>query len=88
MTKIVMGAILGAIIPIVGMTPLSSMVLTALIGLTGVPMAVGGIGLELMISTCVNGSIATANGVEAVPSFNFLNSAALTMDFQEWLVVL
>lgn len=37
----VMGAALGMIIPIVGMTPLSSMVLTALIGLTGVPMAVG-----------------------------------------------
>lgn len=40
----VMGAMLGCIIPIVGMTPLSSMVLTALIGLTGVPMAIGAIG--------------------------------------------
>lgn len=40
----VMGAVLGCIIPIVGMTPLSSMVLTASIGLTGVPMAVGAIG--------------------------------------------
>lgn len=40
----VMGAVLGGIIPIVGMTPLSSMVLTALIGLTGVPMAIGAIG--------------------------------------------
>ncbi|MCU9789833.1 PTS sugar transporter subunit IIC, partial [Enterococcus faecalis] len=37
----VMGAILGAIIPVVGMTPLSSMVLTAVIGLTAVPIAVG-----------------------------------------------
>ncbi|MFD1672367.1 PTS sugar transporter subunit IIC [Agrilactobacillus yilanensis] len=40
----VMAAILGAIIPLVGMTPLSSMVLTSLIGLTGVPMAVGALG--------------------------------------------
>ncbi|EOL57561.1 L-serine dehydratase, iron-sulfur-dependent, beta subunit [Enterococcus faecalis EnGen0240] len=49
----VMGAILGAIIPIVGMTPLSSMVLTALIGLTGVPMAVGAL-------TCYGSSIVNA----------------------------
>ncbi|MFT9286615.1 PTS sugar transporter subunit IIC [Liquorilactobacillus nagelii] len=41
---IFMGAILGMIIPIVGMTPLSSMVLTSLIGLTGVPMAIGALG--------------------------------------------
>lgn len=41
---IVMGAILGAIIPLVGMTPLSSMVLTSLIGLTGIPMAIGALG--------------------------------------------
>ncbi|MDN6838733.1 MAG: PTS sugar transporter subunit IIC, partial [Staphylococcus equorum] len=40
----IMGAILGAIITIVGMTPLSSMVLTALIGLTGVPMGIGAMG--------------------------------------------
>lgn len=38
---LVMGAVLGAIIPLVGMTPLSSMVLTSLISLVGVPMAVG-----------------------------------------------
>lgn len=38
---IVMGAVLGAIIPIVGMTPLSSMVLTSLLGLTGLPMGIG-----------------------------------------------
>ncbi|KRL01013.1 PTS sugar transporter subunit IIC [Liquorilactobacillus capillatus] len=41
---IFMGAILGMIIPIVGMTPLSSMVLTSLIGLTGIPMAIGALG--------------------------------------------
>ena len=41
---ILMGAVLGAIIPLVGMTPLSSMVLTSLIGLTGIPMAVGALG--------------------------------------------
>lgn len=40
----VMGAVLGAIIPLVGMTPLSSMVLTSLIGLVGVPMAIGALG--------------------------------------------
>ncbi|WP_416353813.1 PTS sugar transporter subunit IIC [Agrilactobacillus fermenti] len=39
-----MAAVLGAIIPLVGMTPLSSMVLTSLIGLTGVPMAIGALG--------------------------------------------
>lgn len=50
----IMGAVLGAIIPIVGMTPLSSMVLTALIGLTGVPMAIGAL-------TCYGSSI--VNGV-------------------------
>ena len=33
--------ILGLIIPVTGMTPLSSMVLTSLLGLTGVPMAIG-----------------------------------------------
>lgn len=50
----VMGAVLGTIIPIVGMTPLSSMVLTALIGLTGVPMGVGAM-------TCYGSSI--LNGI-------------------------
>lgn len=40
----VMGAILGGIIPLVGMTPLSSMVLTGLINLLGVPMAIGALG--------------------------------------------
>ena len=40
----VMGAVLGGIIPLVGMTPLSSMVLTSLIGLVGVPMTIGALG--------------------------------------------
>ncbi|MCH4171202.1 MAG: PTS sugar transporter subunit IIC [Lactobacillus sp.] len=40
----VMAAVLGSIIPLVGMTPLSSMVLTSLIGLTGIPMAIGALG--------------------------------------------
>ncbi|NQE00502.1 PTS sugar transporter subunit IIC, partial [Staphylococcus xylosus] len=31
----------GLIIPVTGMTPLSSMVLTSLLGLTGLPMAIG-----------------------------------------------
>ncbi|MCI7240089.1 MAG: PTS sugar transporter subunit IIC [Aerococcus suis] len=38
---IVMGVILGAIIPVVSTTPLSSMALTAILGLTGTPMAIG-----------------------------------------------
>ena len=33
--------ILGLVIPVTGMTPLSSMVLTSLLGLTGIPMAIG-----------------------------------------------
>ena len=33
--------ILGLVIPVTGMTPLSSMVLTSLLGLTGLPMAIG-----------------------------------------------
>ncbi|EKU45991.1 PTS sugar transporter subunit IIC [Staphylococcus massiliensis] len=37
----VLAIVLGAIIPVVGMTPLSSMVFTSLLGLTGVPMAIG-----------------------------------------------
>ncbi|WP_114602668.1 PTS sugar transporter subunit IIC [Staphylococcus sp. EZ-P03] len=36
-----LAVILGLIVPVVGMTPLSSMVLTSLLGLTGVPMAIG-----------------------------------------------
>ncbi|RAI81135.1 PTS sugar transporter subunit IIC [Macrococcoides goetzii] len=37
----VLAIVLGAIIPVVGMTPLSSMVLTSLLGLVGTPMAIG-----------------------------------------------
>ncbi|RIL71763.1 PTS sugar transporter subunit IIC [Staphylococcus devriesei] len=36
-----LAVILGLVIPVTGMTPLSSMVLTSLLGLTGVPMAIG-----------------------------------------------
>ena len=35
-----LAVILGLVIPVTGMTPLSSMVLTSLLGLTGVPMAI------------------------------------------------
>ena len=34
-----LAVILGLVIPVTGMTPLSSMVLTSLLGLTGIPMA-------------------------------------------------
>lgn len=37
----VLAIVLGAIVPVVGMTPLSSMVLTSLLGLLGTPMAIG-----------------------------------------------
>ncbi|GEP77285.1 transcriptional regulator [Staphylococcus carnosus] len=46
-----LAVILGLIIPVVGMTPLSSMVLTSLLGLTGVPMAIGAL-------TCTGASFA------------------------------
>ncbi len=36
--------VIGAIVPVVGMTPLSSMVFTSLLGLTGIPMAIGALG--------------------------------------------
>ena len=36
-----MGIVLGGIITVVGTAPLSSMALTALLGLTGIPMAIG-----------------------------------------------
>ena len=38
---LIMGIVLGGIITVVGTAPLSSMALTALLGLTGVPMAIG-----------------------------------------------
>ncbi|MCG1010495.1 PTS sugar transporter subunit IIC [Salinicoccus sp. ID82-1] len=40
-SPILMGLLLGGIITVVGTSPLSSMALTALLGLTGIPMAVG-----------------------------------------------
>ncbi|ANZ32536.1 PTS sugar transporter subunit IIC [Staphylococcus carnosus] len=46
-----LAVILGLIIPVVGMTPLSSMVLTSLLGLTGVPIAIGAL-------TCTGASFA------------------------------
>ncbi|WP_020006527.1 PTS sugar transporter subunit IIC [Salinicoccus albus] len=41
-SPLIMGLLLGGIITVVGTSPLSSMALTALLGLTGIPMAVGG----------------------------------------------
>ena len=38
---LIMGIVLGGIITVVGTAPLSSMALTALLGLTGAPMAIG-----------------------------------------------
>ena len=40
-SPIIMGIILGGILTVVATTPLSSMALTAMLGLTGVPMAIG-----------------------------------------------
>lgn len=40
-SPLIMGLMLGGIITVVGTSPLSSMALTALLGLTGIPMAVG-----------------------------------------------
>src|SRR5699024_1281673 len=39
-SRLVMGLMLGGIVTVVGTAPLSSMVLTAMLGLTGAPMAV------------------------------------------------
>ena len=49
-----MGIILGGIITVVG-TPLSSMALTALLGLTGVPMAIGA--MVAFSSAFMNGTL-------------------------------
>ncbi|PEA49845.1 transcriptional regulator [Bacillus thuringiensis] len=51
-SPILLGIILGGIIPLVGMSPLSSMALTSLIGLTGMPMAIGA--LSVTNSSFVN----------------------------------
>src|SRR5699024_3835304 len=40
-SPIVMGIVLGGVITVVATAPLSSMALTAMLGLTGVPMAIG-----------------------------------------------
>lgn len=43
-SPIIMGIILGGLITVVGTSPLSSMALTSIIGLTGLPMAIGALG--------------------------------------------
>ena len=48
-----MGIILGGVITVVATAPLSSMALTAMMGLTGVPMAIGA--LSVMGSSFMNG---------------------------------
>ena len=52
---IIMGMILGGIITVVGTAPLSSMALTALLGLTGVPMAIGA--MAAFSSAFMNGTL-------------------------------
>ncbi|MBU5904427.1 PTS sugar transporter subunit IIC, partial [Vibrio cholerae O1] len=52
---IIMGIILGGIITVVGTAPLSSMALTALLGLTGVPMAIGA--MAAFSSAFMNGTL-------------------------------
>lgn len=52
-SPILMGIILGGVITVVATAPLSSMALTAMMGLTGVPMAIGA--LSVMGSSFMNG---------------------------------
>ena len=52
-SPILMGIILGVIITVVSTAPLSSMALTAMLGLTGTPMAIGA--LSVMGSSFMNG---------------------------------
>ena len=52
-SPILMGIILGGVITVVATAPLSSMALTAMMGLTGVPMAIGA--LSVMGSSSMNG---------------------------------
>ena len=54
-TNPIMGIILGGIITVVGTAPLSSMALTALLGLTGVPMAIGA--MAAFSSAFMNGTL-------------------------------
>ena len=51
---IFMGIVLGGIITVVGTAPLSSMALTALLGLTGIPMAIGAMAFS---SAFMNGTL-------------------------------
>ncbi|WP_226527284.1 PTS sugar transporter subunit IIC [Metabacillus niabensis] len=44
-SPIIMGVILGGIAAVIGTSPLSSMALTAMLGLTGLPMAIAGLGI-------------------------------------------
>ena len=52
-SPVLMGIILGGIITVVATAPLSSMALTAMLGLTGTPMAIGA--LSVMGSSFMNG---------------------------------
>ena len=52
-SPVLMGIILGGIITVVATAPLSSMALTAMLGLTGTPMAIGA--LSIMGSSFMNG---------------------------------
>jgi len=52
-SPIIMGIVLGGVITMVATAPLSSMALTAMLGLTGVPMAIGA--LSVMGSSFMNG---------------------------------
>lgn len=52
-SPVLMGVILGGIITVVATAPLSSMALTAMLGLTGIPMAIGA--LSVMGSSFLNG---------------------------------
>lgn len=54
-SPVIMGIILGGIITVVGTAPLSSMALTALLGLTGVPMAIGA--MAAFSSAFMNGTL-------------------------------
>lgn len=52
-SPILMGIVLGGVITVVATAPLSSMALTAMLGLTGIPMAIGA--LSVMGSSFLNG---------------------------------
>ncbi|MGO2788885.1 MAG: PTS sugar transporter subunit IIC, partial [Staphylococcus saprophyticus] len=54
-SPIIMGIILGGVITVVGTAPLSSMALTALLGLTGMPMAIAA--MVSFASSFINGTM-------------------------------